>query len=77
MDVMRRHPLRARAFSSCSRARWSSSLGTAVGDVEMQRRVAEQRLGITPDEMQGGHLVALSRPRELAERLEAYRAEIA
>ena len=27
--------------------------------------------GITPDEMDGGHLPALSRPRELAERLDA------
>jgi pimeloyl-ACP methyl ester carboxylesterase len=41
--------------------------------VEFQRRIAEDRLGITPDEMPGGHLVALSRPKELAERLEAYR----
>jgi pimeloyl-ACP methyl ester carboxylesterase len=39
---------------------------------EFLRRVARERLGITPDEMPGGHLVALSRPRELAERLEAY-----
>jgi pimeloyl-ACP methyl ester carboxylesterase len=38
------------------------------------RRVARERLGITPDEIDGGHTPALSRPRELAERLEAYRA---
>jgi hypothetical protein len=37
------------------------------------RRVARERLGITADEMGGGHLPALSRPRELADRLEAYR----
>jgi len=37
--------------------------------VELQRRVAEERLGITPEEMPGGHLVALSRPAELADRL--------
>lgn len=37
------------------------------------RRVVTERLGITPDEMDGGHCVALSRPKELAERLEAYR----
>jgi pimeloyl-ACP methyl ester carboxylesterase len=42
---------------------------------EFQRRVSEERLGITPDEMPGGHLVALSRPEELADRLEAYVAE--
>jgi pimeloyl-ACP methyl ester carboxylesterase len=39
-----------------------------------QRRVVKERLGIVPDEMDGGHCVALSRPRELADRLEAYRA---
>jgi pimeloyl-ACP methyl ester carboxylesterase len=41
-----------------------------------QRRVVKERLGIVPDEMDGGHCVALSRPRELADRLEAYRAEL-
>jgi pimeloyl-ACP methyl ester carboxylesterase len=41
-----------------------------------QRRVVKERLGIVPDEMDGGHCVALSRPRELAHRLEAYRAEL-
>ncbi|MFI6515604.1 alpha/beta fold hydrolase [Spirillospora sp. NPDC050679] len=39
------------------------------------RRVSEERLGITPDEIDGGHTPALSRPRELADRLEAYAAE--
>ena len=37
------------------------------------RRVVRERLGIVPDEMDGGHLPALARPRELVERLEAYR----
>ncbi len=37
------------------------------------RRVVRERLGITPDEIGSGHCVALSRPRELAARLEAYR----
>jgi pimeloyl-ACP methyl ester carboxylesterase len=41
---------------------------------DFQRRVAEERLGITPDEMPGGHLVALSQPEELADRLHAYQA---
>jgi pimeloyl-ACP methyl ester carboxylesterase len=40
---------------------------------EFQRKLVKQRLGITPDEMPGGHLPALSRPLELVERLEAYR----
>ena len=43
--------------------------------VEFQRRVVRGRLDITPDEMNGGHLVALSRPKELADRLEVYPAE--
>jgi pimeloyl-ACP methyl ester carboxylesterase len=40
------------------------------------RRVARERLGITPDEIDGGHTPALSRPKELADRLEAYRRSI-
>jgi pimeloyl-ACP methyl ester carboxylesterase len=36
------------------------------------RRHARERLGIEADEMDGGHYVSLSRPRELAERLDAY-----
>jgi pimeloyl-ACP methyl ester carboxylesterase len=43
--------------------------------LEFQRRVVRERLGITLDEMPGGHLVALSQPRELADRLEAYRTQ--
>jgi pimeloyl-ACP methyl ester carboxylesterase len=45
--------------------------------LEFQRRVVWERLGITPDEMAGGHLVALARPKELADRLEAYRKSVA
>jgi pimeloyl-ACP methyl ester carboxylesterase len=41
-----------------------------------QRRAARERLGLDADEMPGGHLVALSQPQELAERLDAYRREI-
>jgi pimeloyl-ACP methyl ester carboxylesterase len=39
------------------------------------RRVAQQRLGITPDEIDGGHCIALSRPGALAEQLDAYATE--
>ena len=39
---------------------------------EFQRRVARERLGISADEMPGGHLVALSQPEELARRLVAH-----
>lgn len=40
------------------------------------RRVAEERLDIRPDELDGGHTPALSRPKALADRLEAYRTSI-
>jgi pimeloyl-ACP methyl ester carboxylesterase len=40
------------------------------------RRVAEERLGIVPDELASGHTPALSRPVELADRLEAYVDEL-
>ena len=40
-----------------------------------QRRVVRDRLGITPDEMDGGHLPALARPDELVGWLERYRVE--
>ena len=41
------------------------------------REVVRERLGITPDEIESGHCPALSRPAELADRLEAYRADLA
>jgi len=37
---------------------------------EFQRRVVSDRLGIPVEEIPGGHLVALSRPREVAEKLQ-------
>jgi pimeloyl-ACP methyl ester carboxylesterase len=40
--------------------------------LEFQRQVVRERLGIEVDEMPGGHLVALSRPVELADRLDAF-----
>ncbi len=40
------------------------------------RDVVRDRLGITPDELVSGHTPALSRPLELAERLEAYRTAV-
>jgi pimeloyl-ACP methyl ester carboxylesterase len=39
-----------------------------------QRRLARERLGVDADEVSGGHLVALSNPEGLAERLHAYAA---
>jgi pimeloyl-ACP methyl ester carboxylesterase len=39
---------------------------------DWMRGVVKERLGITPDEIDGSHCIALSRPKELADRLEAY-----
>ncbi|MEV7964892.1 hypothetical protein AB0O34_02795 [Sphaerisporangium sp. NPDC088356] len=36
------------------------------------RRLVKERLGMVPDEINGGHNVALSRPSELADRLTAH-----
>jgi pimeloyl-ACP methyl ester carboxylesterase len=44
--------------------------------LEFQRRVARERLDLPVDEVPGGHLAALSRPVELADRLERYVAEL-
>jgi pimeloyl-ACP methyl ester carboxylesterase len=41
---------------------------------EWARRHARERLGIDADEIDGGHYITLSHPRELAERLDAYAA---
>jgi pimeloyl-ACP methyl ester carboxylesterase len=40
--------------------------------LDFQRHLARERLGLDADEIPGGHLVALSRPAELADRLVAY-----
>ena len=40
--------------------------------LEFQRRIAADRLGLDVDVIPGGHLVALSRPAALADRLEDY-----
>jgi pimeloyl-ACP methyl ester carboxylesterase len=39
--------------------------------LEFQRRVARERLGLEVEDVDGGHMVALSSPAELADRLEA------
>lgn len=44
--------------------------------LELVRRVSEERLGITPDEIDSGHLPALGQPDALVELLERYRAEL-
>lgn len=44
-----------------------------VFPAEFARRLARERLGIEADEMDGSHTAYLSRPKELAARLDAYR----
>jgi pimeloyl-ACP methyl ester carboxylesterase len=50
--------------------------GDRMFPAEWMRRIVGERLGVVPDEMDGGHYISLSRPRELADRLERYRAEL-
>ncbi|HEY4454756.1 MAG TPA: alpha/beta fold hydrolase [Pseudonocardiaceae bacterium] len=40
--------------------------------LEFQRRVVADRLGLTVDDIPGGHVAAVSRPVEIADRLESY-----
>lgn len=44
--------------------------------LDFQRRVARERLGLDAEAIPGGHLVALSNPRGLADRLMALAAEL-
>ena len=44
-------------------------VGDRLFPLEFQRRVARERLGLEIDEIPGGHLPMLSRPREFASRL--------
>ena len=45
--------------------------------IEFQRRVARERLGKEVEEISGGHLVGLSNPKELTERLLAHEKGLA
>lgn len=44
--------------------------------LEFMRDLSRKRLGVDPDEIESGHLVALSRPDDLVEMLEGYRTEL-
>jgi pimeloyl-ACP methyl ester carboxylesterase len=44
--------------------------------LSFQRRVVRQRLGLEVEVVEGGHMVALSRPVELAARLESFRRDV-
>lgn len=70
----------ATAFGQpCAFTRWPQvPLRVVVGrddrffPLAFQQRLVRERLGLEPDVMGGGHLLALSRPAELADRLETY-----
>ena len=55
------------AFLLCSQDRFFPAA--------FMRGVVGERLGLVPDEIDSGHLPAFSRPRELAERIDAYCAQ--
>jgi pimeloyl-ACP methyl ester carboxylesterase len=42
---------------------------------DFQRRMARDRLGLVPDELEAGHLPALGHPDQLVERLEQFRLD--
>jgi pimeloyl-ACP methyl ester carboxylesterase len=44
--------------------------------LDFQRRIARERLGLEVDEIDGGHMVAMSHPGELADCLEAFRRKL-
>jgi pimeloyl-ACP methyl ester carboxylesterase len=56
--------------------RYLLCLNDRMFPAEWMREVVRERLAIEPDEIESGHCPALSRPRELAERLETYRTEL-
>jgi hypothetical protein len=59
----------------CPPGSWSAAT-TASSPPGSSTGWCGDRLGITADEMDGSHCVALSHPKDLADRLEAYRAEL-
>jgi hypothetical protein len=44
--------------------------------VDFQRSLARERLGLDVELVDGGHMAAMSRPAEVADRLEAFRLEV-
>jgi len=78
-----REPSAAAMAQPCDFARWPAvPIKVLIGrddrffPAEFQRRVAKDRLGLNADEIQGGHLVALSNPSGLAEMLVTYAAQL-
>jgi hypothetical protein len=77
MSRERAHPSAAAGSTPWPLATWPRASVTSVVCAQdrflppdLQRRLARERLGVDPVEIDGGHCVALSRPRELADLLE-------
>jgi pimeloyl-ACP methyl ester carboxylesterase len=71
-----REQSRAIFAQACSFSRWPNIPTRVIASaddrffpLEFQRRVARERLGVEVEVIPGGHLVALSRPTELADSL--------
>ena len=59
-----------------SRPECSAGRHDRMFPLDFQRRVARDRLAIEVEEIDGGHMVAMSNPAVLAVRLEDYRLEV-
>ena len=75
----RSHPSPAAGSAPWPLASWPTAARRSVVcaqdrflPADLQRRLARERLGIEPDELDSGHCVALSRPAELALLLQSY-----
>ena len=78
-----REPSAAAMAQPCAFARWPAVQTTVlIGrddrlfPADFQRRVAKDRLRLEADEIPGGHLVALSNPSGLADKLVEYAAQL-
>ncbi len=83
LSAQPREPSAAAMAQACDFARWPAvPIRVLIGrddrlfPAEFQRRVAKDRLGVDADDIPGGHLVALSNPSGVAEKLVAYAAQM-
>lgn len=88
-DVLREGPSHQREQANsifgepCRFANWPAASIRVIASaddrffpLEFQKRVARDRLGIEPAELPGGHLVALSNPKGLADQLLRFEGDI-
>jgi pimeloyl-ACP methyl ester carboxylesterase len=80
----RREPAQSAMADRCEFKNWPDvPIKVVVGrddrffPADFQRRIARDRLGVVPDEIAGGHLVALANPGGLADLLDGYAASLA